>query len=354
MISKQISDRIVVVGTDPGGKGGIATVIAAQKSMMESFNFIKLHQAGFRKFILPFTAFLKAFRYAPKKYAIVHIHTASDSDFYRNSPFVLLFKLLGKQVVLHIHGAEFERFHNRHRRLVEFICNKADALATVSTYFVNFLRREKLNPHVELLHNSISPTYPSAKKEKIPGAPTVMSYFGAITGRKGIFEVLEAIALCKQRLNTPITLRIGGNGEIQRLHDTISRLQLQDIVIFEGWLGEKEKTSLLEASDIFIHPSYFESFGISILEALAHGVPVITTSIGGISDLVTHNFNGIVVEPGNVEEIADAITFLTNNPTERKRLGENALRHSHNFYHAKIAANLMNIYQRLLPPTSRQ
>ncbi len=348
MIPENISSHIIVAGIDYHGKGGVSTVISCQKDMMETFNFLKLQQPGWRKYVLPFVAVLKAFRYLPTRYKIVHIHSASYSDFYRSGIFVLLFKLFRKKVILHIHGAEFEKFHAHNPRSVNYICHKADMLVTVSNYFVNFLKRVNLNDNVALLHNSIPTIIAKTNNNCTHPDTLILSYFGVITGRKGIFEVLEAIAICKNRLHTNIEFHIGGNGEIGRMHDTISRLGLQDTVIYDGWLGENEKKQLLEKSDIFIHPSYFESFGISILEAIGHGIPVITTAVGGITDLVTDRFNGIVVEPGNVEQIAEAIIYLANHPEERLRLGANASKHAANFYHEKIAEKLQDIYTPLL------
>jgi len=110
MILENISSHIIVAGIDYHGKGGVSTVISCQKDMMETFNFLKLQQPGWRKYVLPFVAVLKAFRYLPTRYKIVHIHSASYSDFYRSGIFVLLFKLFRKKVILHIHGAEFEKF----------------------------------------------------------------------------------------------------------------------------------------------------------------------------------------------------------------------------------------------------
>lgn len=348
MIPANISSHIIVAGIDYHGKGGVSTVISCQKDMMETFNFLKLQQPGWRKYVLPFVAVLKAFRYLPTRYKIVHIHSASYSDFYRSGIFVLLFKLFRKKVILHIHGAEFEKFHAHNPRSVNYICHKADMLVTVSNYFVNFLKQVNLNDNVALLHNSIPSIIAKTNNNCTHPDTLILSYFGVITGRKGIFEVLEAIAICKNRLHTNIEFHIGGNGEIDRMHDTISRLGLQDTVIYDGWLGENEKKQLLEKSDIFIHPSYFESFGISILEAIGHEIPVITTAVGGITDLVTDRFNGIVVEPGNVEQIAEAIIYLANHPEERLRLGANASKHAANFCHEKIAEKLQDIYNMLL------
>ncbi len=97
MIPENISSHIIVAGIDYHGKGGVSTVISCQKDMMETFNFLKLQQPGWRKYVLPFVAVLKAFRYLPTRYKIVHIHSASYSDFYRSGIFVLLFKLFRKK-----------------------------------------------------------------------------------------------------------------------------------------------------------------------------------------------------------------------------------------------------------------
>ena len=80
MIGKQITDKIVVVGTRPEGRGGVASVIASHRRMMESFNFIKIHVDSPLKFVLPLTGIIKSLRFVSRRYKVAHIHSSSYSD----------------------------------------------------------------------------------------------------------------------------------------------------------------------------------------------------------------------------------------------------------------------------------
>lgn len=345
-IPKEISDRIVVVGIDPAGKGGISTVISQQKAMMESFNFVKVAAEGWRKFVLPFKALMQSFTYLPKKYKVVHVHACSDSDFYRSSMFIYLFKLMGKKVIMHMHGAMFEDFYRSHPSLVRNVCSKCDMVVTVSNYFVNFFKTEKLCRTVELLHNSIQPrniSTPAATSNKF-----IFSYFGAIDDRKGIFECIEAIGENVDSFRGIAEFRIGGNGNIDRLKSMIDRYGISDIVKYLGWINAEGKDKLLSDTDVFVHPSKFESFGISILEAMDYGLPIITTTNGGITDLVTDGVNGITVDAGSSRQIASAMLRLMNDSQLRRQLGFQSSERAKAFYPDNIAKRLLHIYSSLL------
>lgn len=346
MISKEITDRIVVVGTDPGGKGGIASVIKTQRGMMESFNFIKIHQSGLRKFILPALGCIKALKYAGARYRVAHVHSASFSDFYRSSIFVLLFKLMGKKVVLHMHGAKFEQFYGSGKPFVKFVFRNADRVATVSNYFVRYIKSVGLNENVDRIWNSIPDRETPALKT--PHDVFTLSYFGALDDRKGIFSVVEAIGENVDRFRGQLKLIIGGNGDIARLNALIDKYNLSDTVEFLGWLDADAKSRLLARSDVFIHPSVFESFGISILEAMDFGLPVITCPTGGITDLVVDGENGIMVQPNNKKQIVAAITKLMNDTALRTAMGEKSALFAQKFYNSSIEKDLEALYSALL------
>lgn len=345
MVSPDISSQIVIVGTDPRGRGGIATVINEHQKLLPGAGFVKIHQSGPKKFILPLTAIFRSLRYVGKRHKVFHVHSASFSDFYRCSIFVMLYKLIGKKVILHIHGAKFEEFYGDGNRFVKYICNKADGLATVSTHFVDFLKRKKLNDRVWLVHNSLPVAPPANLPPKNQTSENIVfSYFGALDNRKGIFEVVEAIDEYRHLFTKGIKLIIGGNGDKSHLEKLIADGGIGDIVEFRGWLDAEGKDRLLRESDVFIHPSRFESFGISILEAMNYGLPVITTAVGGIKDLVTDNYNGIIVECGNRSQIASAMAKMIENPAERIRMGRNSSLHAADFSPAAIEHQLTDMY----------
>ncbi len=317
--------------------------------MMERINLIKSHKSSWIKYLLPIIGIAKSLRFCSDKYKVTHIHSASFVDFYRSSIFVLLHKLLGKKVILHIHGAKFEEFYGKGNRYVDFICHKADALATVSSHFVYFLTSKHLNKHVWLIPNSI----PNGAIQNLP-KPTrlknkiIFSYFGALDDRKGIFDVIEAIGKYRHEFPCEITLEIGGTGQTERLKHLIEQYNVADIVNYLGWLDTDSKDTLLRRSDVFIHPSHFESFGISILEAMRYRLPVVTTSIGGIPDLVTDGINGIIVTPGNTRSIADAMIFLIEHPEIRMEMGHNSEQHARDFQLSNIEIKLKELYTSLI------
>ena len=147
MISNK-SKNILTIGTDTNGKGGIAILIQSYSKMFKKFNFIASHQEGnlFKKTALSISALLRCCYYCIfKPIRIVHIHTASFTDFYRQSIYVFCAKVFRKKVILHIHGAKFEQFYENHRSFVRFVCHKADVLVTVSNYFIDYLKVSSLS-----------------------------------------------------------------------------------------------------------------------------------------------------------------------------------------------------------------
>lgn len=348
MIPHNISSQIIVAGTSPEGKGGIATVISTQRDMMAEFNFVCMHRNGIGKLIEPFKAIFKSLRYIPRRYRLAHIHTASYIDFYRSALIMGLFRMMGKKTILHIHGAEFEKFYGANKKLVTSVCNKADAIVTVSGHYVDFIRRAGLGKNVFLLHNSIKPHKPFEKVQANGNHKFRLAFFGAIDSRKGIIETVEAIGRHQDIIGKDIELLIGGVGDTERLNAVIRKYSLEDTVRLLGWLDADGKRRLLSTADAFIHPSFFESFGIAILEAMDYGLPIITTCVGGIKDLVTDNVNGIIVEPGNTLQIAQAINTLKNNAELCRRYGEASSKHAADFYEPVIEQRLRSIYESLL------
>lgn len=348
-LPEEICSRIVTVGISPESRGGMASVIGEMAKMMKPFNFVMVQRKGWTKYVLPITAFFKSFRYIGKKYRIVHVHAATGSDFYRSSLFVLLFKLMGKKVILHMHSGKFEAFYGDGKKYVRYICRKCDAMATVSNYFVNMLKDRDLNDKVMLLHNVLPrPVVENLGKRNDTDRNVRLLFLGLICDKKGIFAVLDAIAGSRELRAKNVRLKIGGNGEVDRLMAEIKAKKLEDYVEFCGWVGPDDKDRLLRESDVYIMPSQFESFGISTLEAMGYRLPVIVSGVGGVPDLVTDGYNGLLVEPDNVTQIRQAILRLVNNPDERHRMGEMSAIHADDFSREKIVKQLTGIYESLL------
>ena len=148
------------------------------------------------------------------------------------------------------------------------------------------------------------------RKSKTSSNDLRMIAVARLIKRKGLQHILQAL----HELNDPsIKLTIIGSGNYEKKLMTFSgSLGLNDLVTFYGYCTRKKLPFLYSQADIFILPSMTESFGIVFAEAMACGLPIIGSRVGGVPDLVKKQ-NGILISPGNVQEIKNAILTFKNN-----------------------------------------
>ncbi|MDH4152450.1 MAG: glycosyltransferase [Nitrospira sp.] len=150
--------------------------------------------------------------------------------------------------------------------------------------------------------------------------------------KKGLTILLRAMAeLARRYGQPPCQLVIVGDGpsrdELEVLRE---QLGLSSWIVFTG--SRRDIPRVLHALDAFVLPSLYEGFGIAILEAMAAGKPVIATTVGGIPDFVLSKETGLLVEPGNVQALADAIAHLLSDPQQAEAMGAKARVHARDNY----------------------
>ena len=154
---------------------------------------------------------------------------------------------------------------------------------------------------------NIVPTPTMAKQPRTEGAPISLVYLGYIYKEKGIFDLLDVIASNRDRWLGHLTLTIGGQWDEDRVLNFIKDNDLGGIVKFVGWVSGDDKATILSKTDILILPSYYEGLPISILEAMSYAMPVITTPVGGIPEVVTDGVEGTLFTPGDKAAMTRAI-----------------------------------------------
>jgi glycosyltransferase involved in cell wall biosynthesis len=133
--------------------------------------------------------------------------------------------------------------------------------------------------------------------------------------RKGLGDLIRAMALHdRNRFELEI---VGGGPDEQVLRDLVQRLGLQEVVRFAGVLDREAVAQRYREADLFTLPSSAEAFGNVFAEALASGLPIVGSNIGGIPDLVEHGSNGLLVRSSDVRGLADAIGYLAEDPDLR-------------------------------------
>lgn len=151
----------------------------------------------------------------------------------------------------------------------------------------------------------------------------IILFMSRFEAEKGMFELLEAFY--KVQIHQPLVkLHLAGDGpERATIEKKISELGLQENVKLLGYLGGKEKAQALLDADIFILPSYYpEGCPIALLEAMGAGLPIITTPVGGIPDIVSDGKNGILLTSHTPDAIEHGIEKMLENESTRKEIGE--------------------------------
>ena len=146
---------------------------------------------------------------------------------------------------------------------------------------------------------------------------------GRLAKQKG-FEILIDTAEIAKRNNQPWYFIIAGKGKLERkLKRLVADNKLQDRIFFIGFV--KNVLPYVKAADLFVLPSYYEGMPNAVMEAMGMGKCCVVTSVNGNNELITHLKEGLLVEPGNSQQLYEAIAHVSKDKHLRKEMGENAL-----------------------------
>jgi len=175
-------------------------------------------------------------------------------------------------------------------------------------------------------------------------------YIGRKTKRKGIHVFLSAIPLILEQIPDIKYIIAGPNDEeyYSALLKIRDKLNLRDRVTFLGKLSEEDKYKYMVNSSIFVSPSLKDYTPVTLIEAQALGVPVISTDVGAISEIVDNGVTGILVDPDRPESLAEAISYLISNEDRRRIMGRKAAEWvKQNFLLENTVDTLIDVYMSL-------
>ena len=231
--------------------------------------------------------------------------------------------------------------------ITKFSIEQSDAVTAVSAY----LRDETFRAFgcsscgITVVPNFIDPTEFHGPKERCPLFPAADKVLMHISNMRPVKRLQDVIGIFDQvRKSLPARLVLAGDGpERDMAEREVERLGLRDRVRFIGKV--EDVAQVMRWADLFLLPSQTESFGLSALEALATGVPVIGTRVGGLHEVVEDGVSGLLAEPGNVDAMAKgAIALLSD--AERWRAASEAARQRATLFHAdKVVPQYEDVYR---------
>lgn len=187
----------------------------------------------------------------------------------------------------------------------------------------------------------------SQHSKKRKNGKVIVTFIGTTVSRKGILDLLKAIKIVQQK-NPNVKLLIAGSGPsatVTKLKRQISTLGVN--AKYLGPVSFAQKLLILSQSDVFCLPSYLDAYPSAILEAMAAGVPVISTK--EIDTPIDNGVSGLLVNAGDIESLAEAVEKLASNPELRHKIGREGQIIAQNLAWSKQARSLVDLYQKFLP-----
>jgi glycosyltransferase involved in cell wall biosynthesis len=257
--------------------------------------------------------------------ALVHAHAASSASFWRKCLFLFPAFALRVQSILHLHGAGFVRFYEEDcgrlkKWIVRYVFNRVDTVVALSDTWASWIRSIAVHASICPINNPVR--LPSAVDYAGRETSTVL-FLGRLGHRKGVYDLLHASARLV-RAHPSLKLMLGGDGDLDRVRAEAARLGIDAHVEVLGWISGAAKESLLKRATVYALPSYAEGLPMSVLEAMAAGLPIVTTPVGGIPEIVEHDREGYLVSPGDVDALSTAIGRLLSDDALRRRMGQSA------------------------------
>ncbi len=304
-----------------------------------------------------------------KRPRIVHQSVTCGLALFKEGSFMWLSRISGARVIAHIHGSTLDRqllgAVGWRKRLIHWILRRPDALLVLSTYWRDLLVAEvpSLAGRVVVLPNSVAPEVAAAMPTEVLRAPgegadgVMVLFLGSLGQRKGLNTAIEAAGLVRKEM-PGVRFVFAGDLDLEEDRALVSDLRERAVRIggiqFPGMVTGPKKLELLREAAMLILPSRHENQPIAILEAMAMGLPIVSTVVGGIPETVEDSRQGFLIAPGDAIHLAVAIIRLARDPELRLSMGRASLERFRREYHPEVFARRIGaVYEQLLNGSTR-
>lgn len=352
--------KILVIGpSDTKSRGGMATVINGirnSKILNEKFDIdifpsyidgniaIRLLYSiyGYVKFLTIY-----------KKYDLFHIHTASFGSTFRKRMYLKRIKKVGKKAIVHIHGAKYLIFFNalnnkKKTQVVDFLKTADMVIGLSDDWKEKFESTFGLTNCVSLPNGIDTDEFADAICD-LKAHQNEFVFLGRLGKRKGAYDLVNAVEQAVKK-NSDIKIYMAGDGEVNQVRDVVRKKHLENNIEVVGWVDFSGKIDLLQKSSTLVLPSYNEGLPMSILEGMASGKAIISTTVGAIPEVIADE-NGILIQAGDVQALSNAIVKCSTDTAMlegmrqaniKKIDGEFSMKHMHRkllFYYKQVMRN---------------
>jgi N-acetyl-alpha-D-glucosaminyl L-malate synthase BshA len=260
---------------------------------------------------------------------------------------------LGLKVVTTLHGTDVTLVGNNpsFRPITASIIQNSDAVTAVS----HFLKEETyrqfgIQKDIDVIYNFVDPDRhlppsPACIPRCVRADQVTLMHISNFRPVKRVADVVRVFARVAARMDARLVL-VGDGPEAGMAMELAQDLGVGEQVVFVGVVDQV--APLLSAADLFLLPSETESFGLVALEAMASGVPVIASDVGGLPEVVEHGVSGYLAPVGDVDKMAAYALDILSSPERRARFCKAARERAHRFDYREIVPQYEAVYERVL------
>ena len=307
--------RVLMVGPSLQQRGGVASVLRTWRDQ-GFFDRLQVHYVAtngptgrWKKALTALGAWWRcARRIVGRRCDLIHVHTSSYASFWRKSPVFAMALACRVPLVVSLHGGAFREFHGTGGRLrrawIAHVMRRAACFVVLTEGWARWAREVAPQADVQVVPNVTAiPAAPDARRTE----PDLLLYLGRIEGDKGIHVLIEALSLANRR-GAGWRLACGGEGDVGAARAFAAQCRVEEgALAFLGWLDDAAKADWLARCALLVLPSFVENMPVVVIEAFAHGRPVLATHVGGLPDMVTPGVDGWLVDAGDAGGLAQAL-----------------------------------------------
>ena len=293
--------------------------------------------------------------FASKKIDIVHIHMAEKGSVYRKGIVIILAKLFGAKVIVQMHAgpilAWYESLPKRKQVTVAKIFNSADQMLVLGEYWKKQMATIVAVDKIEVLYNGVE--CPEENPYNADGK--YILYMGLLKKTKGTYDLIDAIKLIDSELSQEIKVYLCGvdeNGETEKLcgkadAEYVTEHGLQNRIVMPGWIDKNTRLALFKNTQICVLPSYYEALSMTALESMAYGIPLVTTDISTMPELLGSQIK--LVNPGDINGLAKEILSLEKDKMKRCQYSEIEYDRAKNIFKKELIFDrVIGFYEKLI------
>lgn len=357
MGKSQNNKKVLFLVPSQNSKGGVSNYYKVIKdSITFPFEYfyrgVRIQDSAvnrlFSVFIIPFDYLRFYIKLKRNKYCVVILNTSlGKTGIIRDSFFIQILKFCRVRFIVFFRGIDYKIFEYVKQKWLKLFFNtflQADKIIVLSYDFKNAL--VKLGyPNDIIVETTVVDTNLVADlliekiAEKQKSKNQKILFLSRLEKSKGIYELINAFRVINKKYEET-TLHICGTGSEQ---DFIKKYITNDRNIhLIGFVTEDLKKAEYLNSHLFILPSYHEGLPNCILEAMAFGLPVITTKVGGIPDIFEHGINGILLEKVEEQKIVEAIEYLLQNDNLRIKIATNNFQYASKYFYKEIVIDRLS------------